>query len=59
MFKKLACSFCGKRAGEVAKLVEGPRVLMVGPRVHICDQCAAMAIEIMHKPDRDGRAPRA
>jgi len=38
MFKRnrLACSFCGKTAAEVAKLV-------AGPNVHICDVCAAEA----------------
>ncbi len=36
----LACSFCGKSAGEVAKLV-------AGPKVYICDACAAIAVQIM------------
>lgn len=38
--RKLACSFCGKSEADVAKLV-------AGPRVYICDQCAAQAIRIM------------
>jgi ATP-dependent Clp protease ATP-binding subunit ClpX len=42
MFKwKLACSFCGRSAAEVEKLV-------AGPRVYICDRCAAEAIRIMN-----------
>ena len=40
---KLACSFCGKRAAEVAKLV-------AGPNVYICDVCAAQAHRIMSDP---------
>ena len=45
MFKRarLGCSFCGKSAAEVAKLV-------AGPRVHICDVCAAEAHRIMSDP---------
>lgn len=42
MFLKtsLACSFCGKSASEVSKLV-------AGPKVYICDACVAMASRIM------------
>lgn len=41
MFSRmLACSFCGKSEADVAKLV-------AGPRVYICDQCAAEVIRIM------------
>ena len=42
MFLKraLTCSFCGKGAHEVAKLVAGPRVF-------ICDGCVATASRIM------------
>ncbi len=40
----LACSFCGKSAAEVAKLV-------AGPKVYICDACAAMAVHIMRNSD--------
>ena len=38
--KKLSCSFCGKSADEVAKLAAGPKVF-------ICDVCAADAHRIM------------
>ena len=38
--KRLACSFCGKRASEVSKLV-------AGPNVYICDACVAIANRIM------------
>ena len=47
---RLACSFCGKSAMEVAKLV-------AGPKVYICDACAATAIQIMR--DSDGTMPPA
>lgn len=38
--KRLACSFCGKREAEVAKLV-------AGPKVYICDRCVTLASQIM------------
>lgn len=38
--KRLVCSFCGKSEAEVAKLV-------AGPRVYICDECVALASQIM------------
>lgn len=37
---RLVCSFCGRKASEVAKLV-------AGPKVYICDRCVAMASRIM------------
>ena len=43
MRKKPACSFCGKTAAEVSKLVAGPSVF-------ICDVCAAEAHRIMSDP---------
>ena len=43
MRRKLACSFCGKAAADVSKLV-------AGPRVYICDVCAAEAHRIMSDP---------
>jgi hypothetical protein len=43
--RKLACSFCGRSEAAVAKLV-------AGPRVHICDQCAAEVIRIMDQASR-------
>lgn len=55
--KRLACSFCGKSAAEVTKLV-------AGPGVYICDECVAAASRIMKgdephpptsHPDRRGR----
>ena len=49
--KRLACSFCGKSAAEVAKLVAGPSVF-------ICDVCAAEAHRIMSDPSI-GSAPVA
>ncbi len=45
MFRsKLMCSFCGKGEADVAKLV-------AGPRVYICDRCAAQVIRIMEQSD--------
>jgi ATP-dependent Clp protease ATP-binding subunit ClpX len=38
--KRLACSFCGKDAEDVAKLV-------AGPKVYICDACVAEASRII------------
>jgi len=42
--RHLACSFCGKSATQVAKLV-------AGPKVYICDSCVAEATRIMNTPD--------
>lgn len=36
----LFCSFCGKRRGEVKKLVSGPRVF-------ICNECVARCREVI------------
>jgi len=38
--RRLACSFCGKGADEVAKLV-------AGPHVYICNGCVDLAKDIM------------
>ena len=51
LFKqKLACSFCGKCAAQVAKLV-------AGRRGYICDVCAAEAHRIMSDWDHSAAAP--
>ena len=42
--RKLICSFCRRTEAEVAKLV-------AGPRVYICDRCAAEAVRIMNESD--------
>ena len=42
--KRLKCSFCGKSAAEVTKLV-------TGPRAYICDACVAIASRIMSESD--------
>jgi hypothetical protein len=47
MFRLLFCSFCRRRDTDVAKLVAGPRILFIGPRVHICDRCVAASAKIM------------
>jgi len=49
--RTLACSFCGKDAAHVARLV-------AGPRVYICDSCVAEAARIMNMPGSEG-APQA
>lgn len=36
----LSCSFCGKELREVWKLISGPKV-------HICDECLWLCIDIM------------
>ena len=41
--RKLRCSFCRRTDAEVEKLV-------AGPRVYICDRCAAEVIRIMNEP---------
>ena len=47
--KRLACSFCGRGAEEVTKLV-------AGPRVNICDRCVAVAQRMMKS---DGGSPNS
>jgi ATP-dependent protease Clp ATPase subunit len=47
--RKMACSFCGKSAAEVSKLVAGPRVF-------ICDSCVAEASRIMSDPSSGASA---
>ena len=47
--KRLACSFCGKNAAEVSKLV-------AGPKVYICDACVALASRIID--DSAGATPQ-
>jgi hypothetical protein len=42
-FGALTCSFCGRSAAQVSKLV-------AGPKVHICDRCVAEASRIMNTP---------
>ncbi len=44
---RLRCSFCRRSSTAVAKLVAGPRVLLWGPRVYICDECVATSAQIM------------
>jgi ATP-dependent protease Clp ATPase subunit len=52
MFKlgRLRCSFCGKSAAEVSKLV-------AGPRVYICDACVAVASRLMEGDTHDDGPP--
>jgi hypothetical protein len=50
--RRLACSFCGRGEAQVAKLV-------AGPRVYICDRCAAIAMQIMNAASGDPPRPPA
>jgi ATP-dependent protease Clp ATPase subunit len=53
MFNRiLACSFCRRSAAEVAKLV-------AGPRVYICDRCAAEVVRIMNDSLPTEAVPKA
>jgi ATP-dependent Clp protease ATP-binding subunit ClpX len=40
----IRCSFCGKRATEVEKIVAGPT-----PAVAICSECVALCAEIVRE----------
>ena len=48
--RMLRCSFCRKSEAEVSKLV-------AGPRVYICDDCVAVASQIMNSHD-DSQPPK-
>jgi hypothetical protein len=48
--RRLACSFCGKSAAEVSKLV-------AGPKVYICDACVVIASRIID--DSGGATPQS
>lgn len=47
----LRCSFCRRPDARVAKLVAGPRVWFVGPRVYICDACVLVSARIMGRSE--------
>ena len=47
---RLRCSFCGKHETEVLKLV-------AGPRVYICDECIAIASQIVEDSRPDAQPP--
>jgi ATP-dependent Clp protease ATP-binding subunit ClpX len=56
--RKLRCSFCGKKENEISKLVAGPRVY-TGPRVYICDECAAVVSRILENAgDNQSQPPK-
>lgn len=40
MLGRLKCSFCGKKASEVGRL-------LAGPKVHICDRCVGACNRIL------------
>jgi ATP-dependent Clp protease ATP-binding subunit ClpX len=54
--RKLACSFCGKAATDVAKLVAGPRIVF-HRRVYICDECIAAARRIIEESEKQSQQP--
>ena len=39
------CNFCGKSSSEVAGMVQGPQI-------HMCNECVAVAYEILSPPAR-------
>ena len=45
------CSFCQKPSGEVAKMIAGPGAF-------ICDECVALCVEIISKPEDTPPKPR-
>jgi hypothetical protein len=42
----------------VNKLVAGPRALLVGPPVYICDACVVIAAKIMEQPVTPAAKPQ-
>jgi hypothetical protein len=40
--RNLRCSFCGKWANEVKKLI-------AGPRVNICEECVALCVAMLRE----------
>jgi ATP-dependent protease Clp ATPase subunit len=48
--RKLRCSFCGKKETQVSKLV-------AGPHVYICDECVAVASQLMHDSPDNNQPP--
>jgi ATP-dependent protease Clp ATPase subunit len=47
----LACTFCGKSQGDVAKLIAGPNVF-------ICNECVGLCNQIITEHERDARDER-
>ena len=43
------CSFCGKRKGEVARLIDCPVMLAA-----ICNECVDLLYGMLHDPPRQG-----
>jgi ATP-dependent protease Clp ATPase subunit len=53
----LRCSFCGKRRGEVAKMIAGQR-WQIGQHsrlVAICNECVALCAEMFGEQGHDPR----
>src|SRR6266576_3242337 len=46
---RLRCSFCGRAADEVGRLV-------AGPSVYICDECIKMCVAVVEQTNRGERA---
>jgi hypothetical protein len=56
---KRRCSFCHKTETQVAKLVAGPRIFpWLGPRLFLCDACAAKAFSLMNANPPPGASAR-
>lgn len=45
--ENLRCSYCGKRAKEVWKLIANP--IDDPARLYICDECSGLIVEILEK----------
>jgi ClpX C4-type zinc finger len=50
----IRCSFCGKRATEVEKVIAGPT-----PNVAICSECVGLCAEILAEERSPGHPPDA
>jgi ATP-dependent Clp protease ATP-binding subunit ClpX len=48
MQSRLRCSFCGKDADQVDRLVAGPSVY-TGPSVYICDECIKKCVAVLEQ----------
>lgn len=53
------CSFCGKRASSVMRLIEGGGLQASGelPVVRICDECIELSYYILKSPESEATAP--
>ncbi|MBV9606390.1 MAG: hypothetical protein JO027_14835 [Solirubrobacterales bacterium] len=50
--ESIRCSFCGKRASEVDRIIAGPT-----PAVAICSECVGLCAEIIAEEEEGGDPP--